>query len=175
MENKSNTQQLKEINFIKRKGFYKEKADFYKGINPLALQSYFNSTTSTARRYLVPTTLGAPGQRVSAAAAVAVVVVEGAAAALRLGVAAPDAAATVLFLAVLLGGPEESEGSPSHRVVTGGGVDLLFRGVDSVPREGVVAATLQFLLEQELEVFPLGLWLVLLGDDPEVELLCIPM
>src|SRR6185436_6343044 len=30
-------------------------------------------------------------------------------------------------------------------------------------------------LEQEPEVFPLGLGLVLLGDDPEVELLCIPM
>ena len=80
--------------------------------NPSALQSYSYSTTSTARRYLVPTAFGAPGRRISTIAAVVVVVVEGAAAA--------------LFLAVLLGGPEESEGIPSHRVITGGGVDLLF-------------------------------------------------
>ena len=105
---------------------------------------------------------GAPGRRISAVVAVivvvvtvvvlvvvAVVVVEGAAAALGPEVAAPTAAAAALFLAVLLGGPEESEGFPSHRVVAAGGVDLLFRGgIDSVPRELVVAAALQFLLEQ---------------------------
>src|SRR6185436_11036778 len=60
-----------------------------------------------------------------------------------------------LLLAVLLGGLEEPEGLSTHRlVVIGGGVDLLFRGrVDSV-RRGVF-------------------FLVLLGGDPEVELLCI--
>ena len=68
---------------------------------------------------------GTPGRRISAIAAV-VVVVEGAAAALGLEVAALTAAVAALFLAVLLGGPEESEGIPSHRVVAGGGVDLLF-------------------------------------------------
>ena len=95
-------------------------------------------STSTARRYLVPTALGASGQCISA---VAVIVVEGAAAALGLGVADPAAAA--LFLAVLLGGPEEPEGVSSHRIVAGGGVDLLFRGgIGSVPGEVVVAAAL---------------------------------
>ena len=130
MEDKSNTQKLKEINFIRREGFYKEKANFYKGINPSALQFYSYSTT-IARRYLVPTALGASGRCIPAVAVVVVVIiiagaVEGAAAALGPEVAAPTAAATALFLAVLLGGPEESEGFPSHRVVAGGGVDLLF-------------------------------------------------
>ena len=151
LENKSNTQQLKEINFIKRKGFYKEKADFYKGINPSALQSYSYSTTSTARGYLVPTAFLAPGRRISAFVAVVVVVVvaaEGAAAALGPEVA-PTITAAALFLAVLLRGPEEPEGLSAHRlVVAGGGVDLLFRrGVDSVLAESIVATTLQFLLE----------------------------
>jgi len=37
LENKSDTLQFKEIDFIKREVFYKEKADFYKEINPSAL------------------------------------------------------------------------------------------------------------------------------------------
>ena len=65
--------------------------------------------------------------------------------------------------------------SSYRRVVTGGGVDL-FGGVGSLPREDVVFTALQFLLEQELEVFlSFGLGLVFLGDNPEIELLCIPM
>src|SRR6185312_4422241 len=124
---------------------------------------------------------GAPGRRISAVVAVVIVVIviaaEGAAAALGSEAAAPTAAAAALFLAVLLGGLEEPEGLSAHRlVVVGGGVDLLFRrGVDSVLGELVVAAALRLLLEQEPEVFSLGLGLILLGDDPEVELLCIPM
>ena len=65
--------------------------------------------------------------------------------------------------------------SSCRRVVAGGGVDL-FGGVGSLAREDVVFTALQFLLEQELEVFlSFGLRLVFLGDDPEIELLCIPM
>jgi len=65
--------------------------------------------------------------------------------------------------------------SSYRRVITGGGVDL-FGGVGSLPREDVVFTALQFLLEQELEVFlSFGLGLVFLGDDPEIELLCVPM
>src|SRR6185436_650844 len=42
--------------------------------------------------------------------------------------------------------------------------------------EGVVFAALQFLLEQVLEVFlSLSCGLVLLGGDPKVELLCVPV
>jgi len=58
-------------------------------------------------------------------------------------------------------------------VVAGGRVDL-FGGVGSLPGEGVVFTALQFLLEQELEVFlSFSFGLVLLGGNPEVELLCI--
>ena len=65
--------------------------------------------------------------------------------------------------------------SSCRRVVDGGGVDH-FGGVGSLPREAVVFAVLQFLLEQELEIFvSFSFGLVLLGDDPEVELLCIPV
>jgi len=64
---------------------------------------------------------------------------------------------------------------PRHRVVTGGRTDL-FRGVGSFPGEGIIFAALQFLLEQELEVFfSISCGLVLLGGDPEVELLCVPV
>src|SRR6185295_11673459 len=71
--------------------------------------------TTTARRYLVPTALGASGRYIPVVAVVAVVVVvvaaEGAAAAFGPEVApAVVVAATVLFLAVLLGGPKEPEG-----------------------------------------------------------------
>ena len=73
--------------------------------------------------------LGASGRCILAIAVVviiiaAVVVVEGAAATLGSEVA-PAVAAAALFLAVLLRGPGESEGIPSHRVIIVGGVDLL--------------------------------------------------
>src|SRR6185437_14534789 len=103
-------------------------------------------------------TLGASGRRIPAAVVVAVVVVviiaaEGAAAAFRPKVAPAVTAAALLFLAVLLGGPEEPKGLSAHRlVVIGGGVDLLFRrGVDSVRRGVFFLATLRLLLEQEPE------------------------
>ena len=121
--------ELKEIDFIKREGFLQGKDDYYKEINPSALQSYSYSTTSTARRYLVPTAFGAPGRRISTVVTVVVVIVvtaEGAAAAFGPEVAPAVVAATVLFLAVLLGGPEEPEGLSAHRLVVVGGVDLLF-------------------------------------------------
>src|SRR6185503_1441230 len=47
--------------------------------------------------------------------------------------------------------------------------------VDSVRRRVFLVAVLRLLLEQEPEVFSLGLGLVFLGDGPEVELLCIPV
>ena len=74
-------------------------------------------------------------------------------------------------------GPEEPEGISGHRVIAaGGGVDLLFRGgIGSIPGEVVVAVALQLLLGQEPEVLALGLGLVVLRDNPEVELFCIPM
>jgi len=86
------------------------------------------------------------------------------------------AAAAAFFFASLHGGLEELVGIPScRRVVTGKGADL-FGGVGSFPGEGVVFATLQFLLEQELEVFfSFSHGLVLLRGDPEVELLCMPV
>ena len=59
--------------------------------------------TSTARRYLVPTALGASRRCIS----VVSVVVVGAAAATGFGVAAPTAAAAAFFFTVLFGGPEE--------------------------------------------------------------------
>ena len=121
--------------------------------------------TSTARRYLVPTALGASSRCISAVAVVVVVVagaVKGAAAAIGLGVAAPAAAAAAFFLAVLLGGPDELEGVSSYWVITaGGGADLLLRGgIGSIPREAFLAAALWLLLEQESEVFTFGLGLV---------------
>ena len=117
--------------------------------------------------------LGASGRRISTVAVVVVVVivagvVEGAAA----------AAAAALFFAVLLGGPEESERLSSHRVIVaaGGGADFLFRGgIGSILGEPFLAAALQLLLEQELEVFAFSLGLIVFGGDPEVELLCIPV
>jgi len=137
---------------------------------------------STARRYLVPTMLGASGRRIPATIVVAVIVVvvvtaEGATAAFRPEVAPAVATAALLFLAVLLGGPEEPKGLSAHRlVVIGGGVDLLFRGgVDSIRRGVFFLATLRLLLEQEPEVLSFSHGLVLFGDDPEVELLCIPV
>ena len=48
-------------------------------------------------------------------------------------------------------------------------------GIGSIPGEAFLAAALQLLLEQELEVFALSLGLVVFGGDPEVELLYIPM
>src|SRR6185437_9300330 len=97
--------------------------------------------------------------------------------AFRPGVAPAVVVAADLHLAVLLGGPEEPEGLSAHRlVVIGGGVDLLFRGrVDSVRRGVFFLILLRLLLEQEPEVFSFSFGLVLLGGDPEVELLCIPV
>ena len=105
----------------------------------------------------MPTALGASRRCVSA---VVIVVV----------------AAAASFFASLHGGFEELVGvSSCRRVLAGGRVDL-FGGVGSLPREAVGFAVLQFLLEQELEIFlSFSFGLVLLGDDPEVELLCIPV
>ena len=69
------------------------------------------------------------------------------------------------------------EGVSSYRVITaGGGADLLFQGgIGSIPSEAFLAAALRLLLEQESKVFTFGLGLIVFGDDPEVELLCIPV
>ena len=117
----------------------------------------------------MPTALGASRRCISAVVAAAVVVGGGTA-------AASSAAAAASFFASLRGGFEELVGvSSCRRVVAGGRVDL-FGGVGSLPGEGVVFAALQFLLEQELEVFlSFSFGLVFLGGNPEVELLCIPM
>ena len=115
----------------------------------------------------MPTVLWASRRCVSAIVIVAIAVV-----AAVVGVVLGTAAAS--FFAPLHGGFEELVGvSSCHRVVSRGGVDL-FGGVGSLPREAVVFVVLQFLLEQELEVFlSFSFGLVLLGDSPEVELLCI--
>ena len=83
----------------------------------------------------------------------------------------------MFFFTVLFGGPEEQEVVPIRRVIAaGGGADLLFRGgIGSIPGEALVTAALRLLLEQESEVFAIGFGLVIFGDNPEVELLCIPM
>jgi hypothetical protein len=106
-----------------------------------------------------------------------VVVVVGATTTTGLGVAAPTATAAAFFFTVLFGGPEEQEIVPIRRVVAaGGGADLLFRGgIGSIPGEALVTAALRFLQEQESEVFAIGFGLVFFGDDPEVEVLCIPV
>ena len=86
----------------------------------------------------MPTALGA--SRLCVSAVVIVVVVVGTA-------AASSTAAAASFFASLCGSFEELVGvSSCHRVVAGGGVDL-FGGVGSLPREAVVFAALQFLLE----------------------------
>ena len=129
----------------------------------------------------MPTALGASRQHVSAVTVVAIVVAAdalvGAAAVTGLVVTAPAAAAVAFLLAVLLGGAEESEGASGHRVIfVREGVNFLFRGgIDSVPGEVVVATLLQLFLGQEPEVLAVGLGFVVFRDDPEVELLCIPM
>ena len=122
----------------------------------------------------MPTALRASRRCVSAV--VIVVVVVAAAIATVIGTAAASSAAAASFFAPLRGGFEELVGvSSCRRVVAGGRVDL-FGGVGSLPGEGVVFAALQFLLEQELEVFfSFSFGLVLFGDEPEVELLCIPV
>ena len=121
----------------------------------------------------MPTALRASRRCVSA---VVIVVVAAAVAAVIGTATASSAAAAASFFAPLRGGFEELVGvSSCHRVVIGRGADL-FGGVGSFPGEGVVFAALQFLLEQELEVFlSLSRELVLLGGDPKVELLCIPV
>ena len=124
----------------------------------------------------MPAALRALRRCVSAVVIIIVVVVAAAIAAVIGTAAASYAAAAASFFAPLHGGFEELVGvSSCRRVVAGGGVDL-FGGVGSLPREAVVFAALQFLLEQELEVFlSFGFGLVFLGSVPEVELLCIPM
>ena len=65
--------------------------------------------------------------------------------------------------------------SPCRRIVAGRRADL-FGGVSSFPGEGVIFTVLQFLLEEELEVFlSFSHGLVLLRGDPKIELLCIPV
>ena len=119
----------------------------------------------------MPTALGASRRCVSA---VVIVVVAAAVAAVIGTAAASTAAAATSFFAPLCGGFEELVGvSSCRRLVAERGADL-FGGVGSFPGEGVVFAVLQFLLEQELEVFlSLSRGIILLGGDPEVELLCI--
>ena len=125
----------------------------------------------------MPTALGASRRHVSAAAVVAIVI----AAAALVGAATvagfTAAAAITIFLAFLLGGAKEPEGPFGHRVLLNrGGVDFFFQGgVGSVPGEAIVAVLLRLFLEQEPEVFVVGLGFVVLGDDFEVELLCVPM
>ena len=122
----------------------------------------------------MPTALWASRWCVSAVVVIVIAVVT-AATTVVLGTAAASPAATAAsFFASLRGGFEELVGVSSYRrVVAGRGADL-FGGVGSFPGEGVVFAALQFLLEQELEVFlSLSHGFVLIGGDPEVELLCI--
>ena len=139
----------------------------------------------------MPTALGALRRHVSATAVVAVVVaataiigaaavasfVGAAAVASFVGAAPAATAAITIFLAFLLGGAKEPEGPFGHRVLLNrGGVDFFFRGgVGSIPGEATVAVLLRLFLEQEPEVFVVGLGFVVLGDDFEVELLCVPM
>ena len=124
----------------------------------------------------MPTALRASRRCVSAVVVVIIAIVAAAVAVVLGAATASPAAAAAFFFASLRGGLEELVGVPScRRVVAGRGADL-FGGVGSFPGEGVVFATLQFLLEQELEVFFFfSHGLVLLGGDPEVELLCIPV
>ena len=122
--------------------------------------------------------LGDSRRHISAIAViVAAAALVGTATVAGLVVAAPAAAAVAFLLAILLGGAEELEGASGHRVVfVRGGLDFLFRaGIDSVPGEVVVATLLQLFLGQEPEVLAVGLGFVVFRDDPEVELLCIPM
>ena len=124
----------------------------------------------------MPTVLRASRWCVSAVVVIVIAVVAAAAAVVLGTAAASPAAAAAFFFASLRGGLEELVGiSSCRRVVAGRGADF-FGGVGSFPGEGVVFAALQFLLEQELEVFlSLSRGFVLLGGDPEVELLCIPV
>jgi len=123
----------------------------------------------------MPTALRASRWCVSAVVVIVIAVVAAAAVVLGTAAASPAAAAASLF-ASLRGGFKELVGiSFCRRVIARRGADL-FGGVGSFPGEGVIFAALQFLLEQELEVFlSLSHGFVLLGGDPEVELLCIPV
>ena len=123
----------------------------------------------------MPTALRASRRCVSAVVVVIIAVIAAAAVVLGAAAASP-AAAAAFFFASLRGGLEELVGIPScSRVVAGRGADL-FGGVGSFPGEGVVFATLQFLLEQELEVllssflfFPLGLLHRLYPREPRAD------
>src|SRR6185312_66220 len=76
----------------------------------------------------------------------------------------------------LHGGFEELMGIfPYRRIIAGRRADL-FGGVGSFPGEGVIFTVLQLILEEELEVFlSFSHGLILLGGDPEIELLRIPV
>src|SRR6185503_14035618 len=115
----------------------------------------------------MPTALRASRRCVSAVIIVVIAVVAAVVAIVLGTAAASPAAAAASFFASLRGGFEELVGVSSYRhVVTRGGVDL-FGGVGSLPREDVVFTALQFLLEQELEVFlSFSLRLIFLEDDP---------
>ena len=124
----------------------------------------------------MPTVLRASRWCVSTIVIVVIAVVAAAVAVVLRTAAASPAAAAAFFFAPLRGGFEELVGVSSCRRVVAGRKTDLFGGVGSFPGEGVVYTALQFLLEQELEVFfSFSFGLVLLGGDPEVELLCIPV
>ena len=94
----------------------------------------------------MPTALRASRRCVSAVVIIVIVVVAAA-------IAAVIGTAVASFFAPLRGDLEELVGvSSCRRVVTGGRADL-FGGVGSFPGEGIIFAALQFLMEQELEVF----------------------
>ena len=105
----------------------------------------------------MPTALRASRRCVSAAVIVIIAVVAAATAVLGAAAASLAAAAASLF-ASLHGGFEELVGVCSCRHVVAGRRADLFGGVGSFPGEGVVFAALQFLLEQELEVFSPQSW-----------------
>ena len=95
----------------------------------------------------MPTALRASRWCVCAVVVVIIAVVAAATAVLGAAAASLAAAAAAFFFASLHGGLEELVGIPScRRVVAGKGADLL-GGVGSFLGEGIVFATLQFLLE----------------------------
>ena len=115
----------------------------------------------------MPTALRA-SRRCDSAVVVVIIAVVAAAAVVLGAAAASPAAVAAFFFASLHGGFEELVGVSSYRRVVAGRRADLFGGVGSFPGEGVVFAALQFLLEQELEVFlSLSRGLVLLGGDPK--------
>ena len=95
----------------------------------------------------MPTALRASRWCVSTVVVVIIAIVAAATTVLGAAATSPTVAAAAFFFASLRGGLEELVGIPSYRrVVTGRGADLL-GGVGSFLGEGIVFATLQFLLE----------------------------